>query len=113
MVKRLTGDLDHKDYRRREVAMRALAELGERRAEPLDQCLRTGPSPEVRERIERILAAQERPTPEQLRRLRSIEAIEVAGTREAADLLAHWATGAPGALFTREAKDAAMRLAAR
>jgi WD40 repeat protein len=113
MVKRLTGDLDHKDYRRREVAMRTLAELGERAREPLNQCLRTGHSPEVRERIERILAAQERPTPEQLRRLRSIEAMEVAGTREAADLLAHWASGAPGAHFTREAAAAAKRLAAR
>ena len=43
----------------------------------------------------------------------SLHAVEAAGTPEAAKLLAHWAGGAPGATFTREAQAAAKRLATR
>jgi WD40 repeat protein len=112
-VNRLIGDLDHKDYRRREAATRGLTELGERVRETLEKTLAGEVSPEARERIERLLAADERPTLDQLRRLRAIEAVEVAGTPKAAALLAHWASGAPGASFTRDADAAAKRLAAR
>jgi len=112
-VDRLIRDLDHKDYRRRETAMRSLAEQGERVREPLKQALTPGPTPEVRERIERLLVAEERPTPDYLRRIRAVEAMEVAGTKEAGELLAHWAGGAPGASFTRDAEAAAKRLAVR
>jgi hypothetical protein len=67
----------------------------------------------LRERIGRLLAADERPTLDQLRRLRAIEAVEVAGTPEAAKLLAHWAGGAAGAHFTEDARAALARLAGR
>src|SRR5262249_51283104 len=112
-VKRMIADLDHKDYRRREKAMRSLADLGERVRDPLRQALSSGPSPEVRERVERLIAAEERPSPDQPRRMRAVEAMEVAGTKEAKDLLAYWAGGATGALFTRDAEAATKRLAAR
>jgi len=112
-VKRMIGDLDHKDYRRREKAMRGLVDLGERVREPLRQALTSGPTPEVRERIERLIAAEERPSPEHLRRMRAVEAMEVAGTKEAQEVLAYWASGAPGALFTRDADAAIKRLALR
>jgi WD40 repeat protein len=112
-VRRLIDDLDHKDYRRRETAMRGLADLGERVRAPLKQALTPGQTPEVRERIERLLAAEERPTPDYLRRVRAVEAVEVAGTKEARELLGYWAGGAPGALFTRDAEAAMKRLAVR
>jgi hypothetical protein len=106
-------DLDHKDYRRREEATRALAGLGDRAAGALRDALAGSPGPEARERIERLLAAEGRPTPESMRMCRAVEAMEVAGTPEAAKLLAHWAGGAAGATFTREAQAAARRLADR
>ncbi|MBO0698157.1 MAG: WD40 repeat domain-containing protein [Zavarzinella sp.] len=112
-VDRWIADLDHKNYRRREAASRKLAELGERVGGALERALAGGVTPEVRERIERLLAVDERPTLEQLRRLRAIEAVEMAGTPEAASLLKHWASGAPGAAFTRDAEAAGRRLAAR
>ena len=112
-VRQLIDDLDHKDYRRRETAMRGLADLGERVRAPLKQSLTPGQTPEVRERIERLLAAEERPTPDYLRRVRAVEAMEVSGTKEARELLTHWAGGAPGALFTRDAEAAVKRLAVR
>jgi WD40 repeat protein len=112
-VSRLIGDLDHKEYRRREAAMRALAELGERVRDPLWKALTGGASPELRERIERLLAADERPTLDQLRRLRAVEVAEVAGTPEAAKLLAHWAGGATGAQLTKESQASLERLSAR
>jgi WD40 repeat protein len=112
-VSRLIGDLDHKEYRRREAAARALAGLGERVREPLQKALTGRAPPELRERIERLLASDERPTLDQLRRLRALEAVEVAGTPEAAKLLAYWASGAPGASFTKDADAASARLSAR
>ncbi|HKB00928.1 MAG TPA: WD40 repeat domain-containing protein [Gemmataceae bacterium] len=112
-VNRLIGDLDHKEYRRREAAMRALAELGERVRDPLQKAVAGGASPELRERIERLMADDDRPTLDQLRRLRAIEVVEVAGTPEAARLLAYWAGGASGANFTKDAQTALTRLSAR
>jgi hypothetical protein len=45
--------------------------------------------------------------------VRAVEAMEVAGTKEARELLGYWAGGAPGALFTRDAEAAMKRLAVR
>jgi WD40 repeat protein len=113
LVSRWIADLDHKHYRRREAATRALGALGERVRGTLQQALASGPSPEVRERIERLLAADIRPTLPQLRGFRAVEALEAAGTPEAVKLLAEWSGGAPGAGLTDEAGGALKRLAAR
>jgi WD40 repeat protein len=113
VVDRQIAGLDHKEFRKREAAGRALAALGERAHEPIAKALAARPSPEVRERLEKLLAATERPTPDLLRRLRAVEIAEVIGTPAAATLLGHWAGGAPGAQFTAEASAAAQRLAAR
>jgi WD40 repeat protein len=111
-VTRLIGDLDHREFRKREAAVRALAELGERVHESLRQALAAGPSPEARERLERLLATEGKATPEQLRRLRAVEAVELSGSPEADKVLTYWASGAPGAHFTSEAAAAAKRLGA-
>jgi WD40 repeat protein len=112
-VARHIADLDHKEFRKRESAARSLAELGERAREPMNAALAAGPSPETRDRLERLLAADEKPTTDQLRRLRAIEVVEVIGTGDAAELLRTWAGGAPGARFTTESADAVRRLAGR
>jgi WD40 repeat protein len=113
VVDRHIADLDHKEFRKREAAGRALAALGERANEPMAKALTASPGPEVRERLEKLLAATERPTPDQLRRVRAVEIAEVIGTPEATTLLAHWAGGASGAQFTTEAMVAAKRVAER
>ena len=112
-VARHIANRDDKDFRKREAAARSLAEMVERAQGPLREALTRGPSPEARERIDRLLASVDRVTADQLRRLRAIEIAEVIGTPEAARLLAHWATGAAGTLFTTEAASAAKRVAER
>jgi WD40 repeat protein len=113
IVARHVADLDHKEFRKREAAARSLAELGERAREAMTQALNAGPSPETRDRLERLLAADEKPTADQLRRLRAIEVIEMVGTSDSSELLAAWAGGAPGSRFTTEAAAAATRLRER
>jgi hypothetical protein len=107
------ANLDDKDFRKREKAARSLAALGERVHDYLTRALATNPGPEVRERLERLLAEDERPTPDLLRRLRAIEVVEIIATAEATQLLATGAGGASGALFTTEAAAAAKRVAER
>jgi WD40 repeat protein len=106
------ADLDHVQFRKREAAVRELSGLGEHAHGALVQALGAKPSPESRERIEKLLAAEGRPGPDQLRRLRAVEAVEMIGTPEAAELLDHWAGGSAG-VFTSEAQVAARRLAVR
>ncbi|HEX3151385.1 MAG TPA: WD40 repeat domain-containing protein [Gemmataceae bacterium] len=111
VVAKQIADLDHKEFRKREAAAKALIELGERARDPLRQALKGDISQEMRERIDRLLAAEDHLTPEQLRRLRAIEIAERIGSADAAKLLTHWAGGAPGAQFTIEAAAARKRLA--
>ncbi len=112
-IRKWIDELDHRDFRRRESAMKGLASMGERSRGPLRDALGRTLPPETRERIERLLAADGRLTPEQLRLIRSVEAMEAVGTPEAAALLAHWSTGAAGATFTRAAVEAKNRLKMR
>jgi WD40 repeat protein len=112
-VARHIADLDHKEFRKREAAARSLAELGERAREAMTQALNSGPSPETRDRLERLLAADEKPTADLVRRLRAIEIVEIVGTPDARELLAAWAGGAPGSQFTTEASAAASRMRER
>jgi hypothetical protein len=109
----LIADLDHSNFRQRERAARSLAELGERARGALQKAAAGPLAPEARERVERLLTRDERVSPEMLRMIRAIEAMEVAGTPEAMKLLERWAGGAPGAAFTVSAEAAKQRLAAR
>jgi WD40 repeat protein len=110
VVEKLIAGLDHRDYRKREAAMAQLAQLGERCRGSLEKALANGPSPECRERLEKLLADEEAVSPALLAAFRAIEAVEHARTPAAAVVLKYWAGGADGAALTREAAAALKRL---
>jgi WD40 repeat protein len=110
VIEKLIAGLDHREYRKREAAMAQLAQLGERCRGSLEKALANGPSPECRERLEKLLADEETVTPALLAAFRAIEAVEHARTPAAADMLKYWAGGADGAALTREAVAALKRV---
>jgi hypothetical protein len=114
----LVAGLDSSRYRVREKSSAELEYLGQL-AEPfLRQTLEGKPPPEVRRRVERLLARRETPerqvpSPEVLRELRAVEVLERIGTGEALEMLRGLARGVSEAPLTREAGAAAERLARR
>jgi WD40 repeat protein len=87
---RLIADLDADAFKVRERATRELAEIGPDAVEALRKALDADPSPEVKERIERLLKQADKmkdAAPEQLRASRAIEVLERVGTPAARDLL--------------------------
>jgi hypothetical protein len=87
-------------------------------AEPALRRLLTGPATaEARARAERLLdrleADRATPTPQRLRALRAVEALERIGSAEARKLLEELARGADGAELTVDARAAMGRLAHR
>jgi hypothetical protein len=97
----------------REAAARKLQAL-RRAVEPdLRQALAAGTDLEVRRRLEALLAALARPTPDEVFQVRCVEVLEHLGTPEAHRVLQRLAKGAPGARLTQEAEAALQRLAKR
>lgn len=94
--------------------MQALEDLGELAEPALRQALAQRPHLEVRRRLEQLLAklAPDLP-PAQLQVLRALAVLEWIGTPEARRLLEALAGGGEGARLTREARQAAQRLARR
>jgi WD40 repeat protein len=114
-VKRHLAALGAADFAEREAAMAELAEVVEE-AEPLLRAALAGrPAPEVRRRIERLLAglAQGGGGPAGWRRSRALEALERAGSPEAVRLVRALAGGVPEARLTRAARAALRRLRGR
>lgn len=108
---RLIADLNRANFKARAAAYKELAGLGERAATALEAALKEPPSVEVRQRLRTLLDALQRdPTPEELRRLRAVYALELAGSPEAQAVLRTWAGGASGARLTGEARAALARL---
>ena len=109
-VKGWIADLGSDDFRTRE---RAEAELKARarRVEPAArEARRAATSPEVRRRLDVVLAAVDRgPAAAEARALRVVHAAELSDAADARDLLAAWAKGDPGATLTDEAKAALAR----
>lgn len=106
-------ELDHREYRKRERASKSLFDLGERARGPMEEALKTDTSAERRERLEKLLAACDKISVDQVRQMRAVEAMEHANTPESRQLLKDWAAGAPGAILTREATSALKRLQQR
>jgi WD40 repeat protein len=109
-IQKLVADLDSPRFSDREQASAALEQLPDGAAGPLRQALKDSASLEVRKRLQRILESFEELTPERLRAVRAVEALEQLGTVEALRFLAELARGAPEATLTREAAAARDRL---
>jgi hypothetical protein len=111
-VAKLLADLDDEGFEVREQASRELEKLG-RLAEPaMRKALADRPSAEARRRLAEVLkkVVGATPTPEEVRALRIVEALEQAGTAAARRLLTDLAGGVPEARLTSEAKSALQRL---
>jgi WD40 repeat protein len=111
----LIADLDDKRFAVRQRATSGLRQLGQRITPVLRQALAGKPTPEVRRRVEDILARQEdRLVPAgQVREWRAVEVLERVATAQSRELLRRLAAGAPDAALTREAKAALERLERR
>jgi WD40 repeat protein/beta-lactamase regulating signal transducer with metallopeptidase domain len=106
------ADLDDEKFAVRRQAMDSLLKAGEQALPALRKALTSGPQLETRKRLEELIdrLTGGTLTPEQLRLVRAVEALEHIGTPEARQVLRTLADGAPGALPTREAHAALGRL---
>jgi hypothetical protein len=114
-IARLLEDLGSDRYATREQATRELEKLGEEIAPALARALGGQPSLEMRRRLEGLCdrLARAALTPEALRQVRAIEALERIGSAEACGQLEALANGAAGARPTQEARAALQRLNSR
>jgi RNA polymerase sigma factor (sigma-70 family) len=116
-LRRALAGLDCNEFAERERAQRELAKAGDRAAGLLRQTLAGNPSPEVKRRAERLLAALDQrwpaSSPECLRTWRAIKVLEYVGTPEARQVLGKLARGAPADRLTQAAQAALQRLAKR
>jgi hypothetical protein len=111
-ITRLIADLDDDDFATRQKATQELARLGSRAGPALRKVLDNPPSLEARLRAERLLAKVGPPalSPQELRLLRAVAALEQMGTPAAEKVLKALATGSPAARGTQEAKASLDRL---
>jgi WD40 repeat protein len=111
-ITRLVADLDSPRFATRDAAERRLARLGELAENALRAVVREGIDLERRRRAERLLGRLDNleSTPERLRMLRAVEALEIIGTPGARRVLMHLAGGAARARLSVEAKAALDRL---
>jgi WD40 repeat protein len=109
---RLVADLRSSKFGVRQQAMRELRRLGVRAETALRRGLEGKPELEMRRRIEELLAALEARTssPEELRDLRAVQALERIGTPPAEAALEKLARGADDGPRTRAARGALVRL---
>jgi hypothetical protein len=112
---RLLADLDADEFAAREAASRELAQLGEGAETAIREALKGKPSAETKRRLDDLLEKLEHRalTPDELRGVRAVEALEHIGTPEARKLLEALADGAADARLTRDAKATLKRLGGR
>lgn len=111
---RLRADLNSDDFAVRQKASDELTAYGEQAIPAYRKALGGKPSLESRRRLDDLLEKAQQTwwaaSGERLRSLRAIEAVELAGTAEAHELLERLAAGAAEARLTEEAKAALKRL---
>jgi RNA polymerase sigma factor (sigma-70 family) len=114
-LKDLLADLDSDEFARREKATRALRQLGKGAEPALRKVYQASPSLEVHARARWLLdeLARRGLSPEELRAVRAVEALEYCGSAGSRKLLETLSRGAPEALLTQEAKAALARRPAR
>ncbi len=107
--------LDAPAFRDREAAERQLRGAIREHAKAMEDAANTTTSPEVRQRLRKLLAAKDRwlPTPEEMRALRAVEVLERIGTPEARAVLMRLAGGPAESWVTSDAAATLERLAAR
>src|SRR5262249_15312406 len=96
-LRQLIADLNSDTFRVREKAVKELQDLGHLAVPALRKALDQKPAPEAARRIEQLLARKSDvgSRPEQLRRLRAMQVLERAATKEARALLTELAEGLP------------------
>jgi hypothetical protein len=114
-IERLIGDLDDAGFQVREQAAKELEALGEYAVAFLQKALAGNTTLEASRRLEALLdrLSGARLSPETLRHLRAVEALESIGNPEALRLLEKLAAGPPEMRLTQEALASARRLAKR
>jgi dipeptidyl aminopeptidase/acylaminoacyl peptidase len=106
-VSQLIAELDSPQFKTRENASEALAQLDDAATPALQRAFAGTPSPEVRRRLTQLLNRLDPIIdPDRMRTLRCIEILELAGTVEAQQVLETLTRGSPEARETREAKAA-------
>jgi RNA polymerase sigma factor (sigma-70 family) len=108
-LKRLFADLDTTEFRTREKATAALAGHGETIRGALEAERGRTKSAEARARLTRLLARLSAATPDQVRLVRAVEAVESMTTAQARALLEAWASGTSGVTLAAEARAALAR----
>jgi WD40 repeat protein len=110
-VQQLLRGIDSDRFAERDKSARELTDLRTAYRPLLQRALREASSPEMKRRLESILAADAGRLPPNLARmLRSIQTLERIGSVEARRVLTGLATGAAGALQTQAAREALLRL---
>jgi WD40 repeat protein len=104
--------LDSDSFAARNEAERTLRGYRELAASTLEAAAQTATSPELRDRLNRLLAQADglEHAPDRLRTFRAVEVLERLGTTDARRVLERLAGGVPDARLTREAKAALERL---
>ena len=114
-VERLIADLDDERFYVRQQATNELEALSEYAAPALRKTLAGKPSLEAKRRLEALLRRLDGAglSPEAIRHVRAVEALEAIGNPQARRLLDKLAAGPAELRLTQEAKEAAGRLAKR
>jgi WD40 repeat protein len=109
-VAKLIGNLDAPAFAVREAAMKDLKRYGKMVETELRKAMDTTPSPESKERIEKLLTAIAKPATPNPTEARAVELLERIGTAEAKAELAKLAAGDPASLMTQDAAQSLKRL---
>jgi hypothetical protein len=113
-IERGIAALGSPQYPERSRASAVLIRLGEQAEPALQAAQQRKPPLEMRKRIDDLLRSiaeqRARPTPDRLRALRAVEALEKIGSDQAVMTLEKLAAGTPGAALTREARASLERL---
>lgn len=112
-VSRLIARLNSISFSSRTAASNSLQAMGEAAWPAVRAALQKNPSPEAKQRLEKLLTPRLVRTPESLRTLRAIEALEIIGSPEAREILTTLAAGDGSVRETRNAQAALRRIQQR
>lgn len=112
-LQRLIAELGRAEFKRRDTAQRALAELGEQAFPALAQALEKSPNEEARRRLQKLLNTTPVMSPDTLRTIRAIQVLEWGKMPDAKLVLSNLGKGDPAARPTQTAQRALQRLERR